>query len=299
MEYLLHLAIFIALYTILAQSLNLVSGYVGLISLAHAGFYGIGAYTTALLSLHFHSPFWLNVPLAMLLSGACAIVVALIALRTVEDYFIICTLGIQVIAFSIMNNWMSVTEGPLGLPGIPSITLFGTELRSRIALLLLSLCFTVLVWLILRNLVRSGFGKTLIAISEDEIYSQSIGKNVYQAKIVSFTISAMLAAIPGALYAHYVTYVDPTSFTLSESIFILSIVIIGGMGNLTGSFLAAIFMVLLPEVLRFVGISDHIAANMRQIIYGFILVIVMMSGKNGLAEITEQVSKEQHRDKVV
>lgn len=285
MEYILHLLILIAFYTILSQSLNLVSGFTGLISLAHAGFYGIGAYTTALLAVNFGFPFWLNVPLAMLISGLIAVIVSLIALRTVEDYFIICTLGIQVVIFSIMNNWMGLTRGPLGIPGIPSISIFGFSFDNKISFLLLSVFFTVLVWLILKNIANSGFGKTLKAISEDEIYSQSIGKNVYSSKIISFTIGAVLASISGALYAHYITYIDPTSFTVNESIFILSIVIIGGMGNLKGSFFASAFMVLLPEALRFVGMPDSIAANMRQIIYGIILVIVMMTGKNGLKEL--------------
>jgi branched-chain amino acid transport system permease protein len=205
----------------------------------------------------------------------------------VEDYFIICTLGIQVILFSIMNNWTDLTRGPLGIPGIPSISLFGFNLDSKISFLLLSLFFVSIIWFVLRNISKSGFGKTLIAINEDEIYTQSIGKNVYLSKTVSFTLSAMFAAIPGTLYAHYISYIDPTSFTLTESIFILSIVIIGGLGNLTGSFLAAAFLVLLPEVLRFVGMPDSIAANMRQIIYGIILVVVMMTGKNGVKELLD------------
>jgi len=279
MEYILHIFILICFYTLLSQSLNLSAGFTGLISLAHAGFYGIGAYTTAILSTQFGFSFWLSIPLAMLISGAIAFIVSLIALRTVEDYFIICTLGIQVILFSIMNNWMDLTRGPLGIPGIPSISLFGFNLDSKISFLLLSLFFVALVWFVLRNISISGFGKTLTAISEDEIYSQSIGKNVYLSKIVSFTLSAMFAAIPGNLYAHYISYIDPTSFTVAESIFILSIVIIGGLGNLSGSFLAAAFLVLLPEALRFVGMPDSIAANMRQIVYGLILVVVMMTGK--------------------
>ena len=284
MEYILHLFILICFYTLLSQSLNLAAGFTGLISLAHAGFYGIGAYTTAILSTHFGFSFWLSIPLAMIISGAIAYIVSLIALRTVEDYFIICTLGIQVILFSIMNNWMDLTRGPLGIPGIPSISLFGFSLDNKFSFLILSLFFMFMVWFVLSNISKSGFGKTLQAISEDEIYSQSIGKNVYLSKTVSFTLSAMFAAIPGALYAHYISYIDPTSFTVNESIFILSIVIIGGLGNLTGSFLAAAFLVLLPEVLRFVGLPDNIAANMRQIIYGLILVLVMMTGKNGVKE---------------
>ena len=285
MEYILHLFILICFYTLLSQSLNLSAGFTGLISLAHAGFYGIGAYTTAILSTQFGFSFWLSIPLAMLISGAIAFIVSLIALRTVDDYFIICTLGIQVILFSIMNNWMDLTRGPLGIPGISSISLFVFNLDNKISFLMLSLFFVAIVWFVLRNISKSGFGKTLTAISEDEIYSQSIGKNVYLSKTVSFTLSAMFAAIPGTLYAHYISYIDPTSFTVTESIFILSIVIIGGLGNLAGSFLAAAFLVLLPEALRFVGMPDSIAANIRQIIYGLILVVVMMTGKNGVKEL--------------
>ena len=284
MEYVLHLFILICFYTMLSQSLNLSAGFAGLISLTHAGFYGIGAYVTAILSTYYFISFWLTIPLAMLISGCIALIVSLIALRTVDDYFIICTLGIQIILFSIMNNWMDVTRGPLGIPGIPSIQFLAFSFDSKLSFLLLSLFFVVFVWFILRNISTSGFGKTLIAISEDEIYSQSIGKNVYLSKTVSFTMSAMLAAIPGTLYAHYITYIDPTSFTVNESIFVLSIVIIGGLGNLNGSFFASAFLVLLPEALRFVGMPDSIAANMREIIYGFILVIVTMNGKNGVKE---------------
>ena len=284
MEYYLHLLVLICFYTMLSQSLNLAAGYSGLVSLAQAGFYGIGAYTTAILSIQFGWPFWINLPVAMLISGAIAFIVSFIALRTVEDYFIICTLGIQVIIFSLMNNWMELTRGPLGIPGIPSINLFGISVDDKIPFLLLSFILMIIVWYVLKNISRSGYGNTLKALSEDEIYTQSIGKDVYKAKIVSFTLSAMFAAIPGVLYAHYISYVDPTSFTVNESIFILSIVIIGGLGNLKGSFFAAAFLVLLPEALRFVGMPDSIAANMRQIIYGLILVLVMMTGKNGVAD---------------
>lgn len=299
MEYILHLFILICFYTLLSQSLNLSAGFTGLISLAHAGFYGIGAYTTAILTTQFGFSFWLSIPLAMLISGAIAFIVSLIALRTVEDYFIICTLGIQVILFSIMNNWMNLTRGPLGIPGIPSIHFFGLSLDSKISFLTLSLIFVAIIWFVLRNISKSSFGKTLTAISEDEIYVQSIGKNVYLSKTVSFTLSAMFAAIPGTLYAHYISYIDPTSFTVNESIFILSIVIIGGLGNLTGSFLAAAFLVLLPEALRFVGMPDSIAANMRQIIYGLILVVVMMTGRNGVKELfTLKTIKTRHHTDV-
>lgn len=290
MDYILHLFIQIVFYTILAQSLNLAAGYAGLISLAQAGFYGIGAYTTAILSTQSDLGFWLNLPLAMLISGGIALFTSLIALRTIDDYFVICTIGIQVILFSLMNNWTDLTRGPLGIPGIPSIYLFGLNADSKIFFFLLSAFFMLLVWLLLKNISKSGYGKTLQAISEDEIYSQSIGKNVYKSKIISFTLSALFAAIPGALYAHYVSYIDPSSFTVNESIFILTIVIIGGLGSLKGSFFAAAFLIILPEILRFVGMSDSIAANMRQIIYGLFLIIIMVTGKNG---ITDWLTKKE------
>lgn len=289
MEYILHLAILICLYTMLAQSLNLVAGNTGLISLAHAGFYGIGAYTTAILSLNFNLPFWFNCLVAMFLSGCIAVLVSLIALRTIEDYFIICTMGIQIVAFSIMNNWVDVTKGPLGITSIPQISFFNFEFNSKLSYLALTVFFTGIIWLILNKLSTSGFGKVLIAISEDEIYTQSIGKNIYLAKISSFTISGVLASIPGTLYAHYISYIDPKSFTLNESIFILSIVIIGGMRNLSGNFLVAAFLILIPEIIRLIGIPYSMAANIRQIIYGVILVIVIMQGENDISLLREKL----------
>ena len=283
MEYLLHLLILVGIYVMLSQSLNISAGFGGMVSLAHAGFYGVGAYTAALLAVNHHAPFLVALPVAMLLSGALALIVSAIALRTVDDYFIICTLGIQVVVFSLMNNWMSLTRGPLGIPGIPGIRLLGFGIESKWAFLLLTGGFAALTYAFLKWLTGSAFGRTLRALSEDEVFAQSLGKNVYAAKVIAFTVGAMLAAVPGALYAHYISYIDPTSFTVDESIFILSIVIIGGMRNLRGSVAAAAFLVFLPEVLRFVGMPNAIAANMRQIIYGGILVFMMFRYSRGFA----------------
>ncbi len=279
MEYILHLLILICIYTILSQSLSLVAGYSGQISLAHAGFYGIGAYSAALMAVNFGTPAILNLIIALFISGIIAFIVAKVAVKTVDDYYVVITLGIQVVIYSIMNNWQSVTNGPLGISGIPTISLFGISLESKWAFLTLSVVLTALVWFILHNIMKSPFGRVLRALSEDEIYTDSLGKNVGQAKVVSFVISGMLASIAGVLYAYYISYIDPTSFTLDESIFILSIVIIGGMRNLRGVFLAAVFLVLLPEALRFVGMPSSIAANMRQIIYGIALIIVVSRKK--------------------
>ena len=174
-----------------------------------------------------------------------------------------------------MNNWQGLTRGPLGIPGIPSIKILGFPFDTKISFLLLSLFFVGIVWFLLNNISRSSFGRVLIALSEDEIFAKSLGKNVHKAKVISFTISAMFASIAGVLYAHYISYIDPTSFTINESIFILSIVIIGGMRNLLKIAFAAAFLVLLPEALRFVGMPNNIAANMRQIIYGIVLIMVI------------------------
>ncbi len=280
MDYILHLAILICIYTILSQSLSIVAGYSGQLSLAHAGFYGIGAYTTAILSLDYGLSFFIALTLAMLLSGSIAYIVSKIAVKTVDDYYIIITLGVQVVIFSLLNNWQALTRGPLGIPAIPSIEIFGFIVESKISFLILSSVFVLVVWYIINNLVSSPFGRVLRAISEDEIFTKSLGKNVSRAKIVSFIISGMLASIAGALYAHYISYIDPTSFTIDESIFILSIVIIGGMRNLRTIFFATIFLVLLPEFLRFVGMPSNIAANMKQIMYGIALVIVIFQYGN-------------------
>jgi branched-chain amino acid transport system permease protein len=276
LDYVFHLLFLIVIYCMLAQSLNLAAGFVGLISLTHAGFYAVGAYTTAILSERVASSFWINLPIAMILSGTIAFLVSLITLRTVEDYFVICTLGIQVILLSIMNNWTSVTHGPIGISGIPSISLFGVSIHDRFGLFLLSALIASTTYYLLRNITSSGFGNTLRAIREDEIFAQSVGKDVYKYKVISFTLAAVVAAIPGTLYAHYVSYIDPSSFTVGESIFILSIAIVGGLGNLKGSLYAAIFFILLPEALRFLGMPNNIAANVRQIIYGFLLVLIIV-----------------------
>ncbi len=272
MEYLYHLVTFIAIYTILVSSLNLFSGYTGLLSLAHAGFYGIGAYTSALLSQHFGISPYLNLLIAMLIGGAVAYLVALIALRTYEDYFVVVTLGIQIVIFSLMNNLTGLTNGPLGIVGIEGFA----YLDNNFSFMLFAATIAAMVYFLLYRFSHSHYALNLKGIKEDEIYMLSLGKNVKKLKIETFVLSAALASLAGVLYAHYISYIDPTSFTVDESIFILSIAIIGGLGNFKGGFLATVFMILLPEALRFVGLPDSVAANVRQIIYGILLVVVII-----------------------
>ncbi len=282
MEYLLHILILIGIYVILAESLNLIVGYTGLLSLAHAAFYGVGAYVAALMSLKLGSPFVINTICAVIISGLLGGTVGIPSLRIKDHYFVIATFAFQVIAFSILNNWVSFTGGPMGLPGIPQPVIFGWTVSSHFEFLLLVGAFVVLVFWVCRVIVRSPFGRVLTAIREDEVFALAVGKNVAVYKVAVFVIGSGMAAIAGALYAHYISFIDPTSFTVMESIFILSIVIIGGAGSLWGPVVGAAVLVMLPEILRFVGLPSSVAANIRQILYGGLLVAFMMWRPQGL-----------------
>jgi branched-chain amino acid transport system permease protein len=282
MAYFLHILILINIYIIIAISLNLIAGYTGILSIAHAAFYGVGAYVAALLAVNYGTPFLLNLIAAMAMAGVVAAVVAFPSLRIHDDYLVIATFGFQMILFSIFNNWVSLTRGPLGIPGIPQPKIFGIAVTSHVGFLILTGLLALLVYLFARRLVDSPFGRVLKAIREDEIFAQALGKNVIRYKILVFVIGGALAAIAGTLYAHYVTFIDPTSFTILESIFMISIVIVGGAGSLVGSIIGAAVLIVIPEMLRFLGMPNAIAANMRQIIYGALLVVMMMFRPKGL-----------------
>lgn len=276
MEYLLHILVLIGIYTILSVSLNLISGYTGLISIAHAAFYGVGAYVAALMALNLHSPFLVNIVCAIILCGLLGALVGIPSLRIRDDYFVIATFAFQVITFSILNNWVSFTGGPMGLPGIPQPTIFGFQISSQVGFLILVGFFCALMLWMTHRIVRSPFGRVLKAIREDEVFAQAAGKNVATHKIFVFVIGAGMAAVAGVMYAHYISFIDPTSFTVMESIFIISIVIIGGAGSMWGPVVGAVVLVVLPELLRFIGLPSSVAANTRQIIYGALLVAFMM-----------------------
>lgn len=281
MEYLLHILILIGIYVILSISLNLLVGYAGLLSIAQAAFYGVGAYIAALMALKLHSPFLINIICAVFLSGILGALVGSPSLRIRDDYFLIATFAFQVITFSILNNWVSFTGGPMGLPGIPTPVILGWQVNSNIDFLILIslLCFIIISFSL--RLGHSPFGRVLKSIREDEIFTQALGKNITFCKVAIFIIGAGMAAVAGVIYAYYISFIDPTSFTVMESIFIISIVIIGGAGNIWGSVLGAVLLVILPEALRFLGMPSAIAANMRQIIYGALLVLCMLYRPQG------------------
>jgi len=283
MNYLLHILIMIGIYIILSLSLNLLVGYGGLLSIAHAAFYGIGAYIYTLILINWGLPFWLALVISILGTGLIALVVAYPALRLKGDYFILATIGLQMIVFDILYNWVNLTRGPYGIPGIPRASLFGFEFRSIPANLLLVAVLTVLVVLFSKGIFNSPFGRILKSIREDETASKAMGKNTTKVKIWAFVLAGGIAAIAEALYASYITYIDPTSFTLDESIFILAVILVGGSGNLKGPIVGAAFMIILPELLRFLGLPDTIAPNVRQIIYALTLILLMFFRPQGIA----------------
>jgi branched-chain amino acid transport system permease protein len=281
-DYLLHILILIGIYTILSVSLNLISGYTGLLSVAQAALYGVGAYIAALLALHFHLPFLVGLVCAALGAAVISVIIAAPSLRVHDDYFVLATFAFQVIAFGVMNNWVNFTGGPMGLPGIPQPVIFGITISTHWQFLFLAAILAALAVLLVRCLVRAPFGRVLRAIREDEVFAQSLGKNVIKYKLLVFVIGGALAAVAGALYAHYISFIDPTSFTVQESIFILAIVIVGGSGSIAGSIVGAVALVALPEALRFIGLPSSIAANVRQILYGGALVACMMFRPQGI-----------------
>jgi branched-chain amino acid transport system permease protein len=281
-EYLLHVLVIAGIYIILTLGLNLILGYTGLPALGHAAFSCVGAYVSALLALKLGVSPWLGLIIGAIAASIVGFIIAVPALRLKGDYLALATFGFAVIVYSIAKNWVAVTRGPLGLPGIPTFSLFGYQLSAIWSYLLL---VAVLVWFttfIIRRIVNSPFGRILRGIREDETATSAVGKDVNRHKVLAFVIGAFFAGIAGSLYAHYITFIDPSSFTIMESITILLMVVFGGMGSIRGSFVGAAILVILPELLRFLGLPSSVAAPLRQMIYGFLLTVLMLKRPQGI-----------------
>ena len=273
----------INIYVILCVSTNLLVGMTNLISLGQAALYGIGAYLAVFSLMILNLPMIPTILLVMIGSSIASLLVAYPALRLKGDYFVLATLGFQLIVFTVLYNWVSVTRGPYGIPGISTPKLFGIlSISGLIPFLILSSIFSLLTVFIFFNLIHSPFGRVLKGIRDDDIAVLSLGRNVTNFKIWAFVISSAFVGIGGFIYTTYVSYIDPTSFNLDEAIFILAALLIGGTGNIKGPVAGAVFVVVLPEILRFVGFPDSIAANLRQIIYGLTLIILMRYRPKGL-----------------
>ena len=282
MEYLIHLAIIFAIYAILGVSLNLVVGYTGLLSVSHIAFYGIGAYTTAILLSQSSIGFFLSVVLGIVITFIASLLIGSVLSKFKDDYFALGSLGFGTIVFAIFLNWQNLTRGPRGIYGISKPELFGIDFSNNLYFLILALAFLSLIYIASRFIVNSSFGRVLRAIREDEATIQIFGYNTLYFKLMIFAISAIMAAVAGSIFASYITFVDPSSFNFMESILILAMIILGGLANLRGSILGALFLILLPEILRFVGFPADIAAQMRQVVYGVILILLMLYRPQGL-----------------
>lgn len=275
-NYIIRVATMIGVYTMLALSLNLITGYTGQVSIGHAGFCAVGAYTSAILSGTFGMNFVVTAIAGAIVAGLFGLLLGLPTLRLSGTYLTIATLGFGEIIRMLVLNWRSLTNGPLGITKIQRPVFFGIELTS------LNGGFFYLIWilvfltaLLIYAIVHSKMGRALMAIRDDELVATMMGIKTTRYKIIAFVISAALAGLAGSFYAHMTRYIDPNTFSFDTSIIIISIVILGGMGTIGGMFIGAALLISFPEVLRFVQ-------EFRFIIYGLILVLMIRYRPQGI-----------------
>ncbi len=265
--YYYQLLVIACINVIMASSLNLVTGCAGQLSLGHAAFMGIGAYTAAILTSSYNVPFVAALIAGGIFAAFFGLLVGLPTLRLKGDYLVIATLGFgEIIRVTILN--MKITGGPFGLRGI-----------SKETNLIISVTAVVLACLALRRLMKSRFGRALAAIREDEVAAQAMGIDTTRHKVLAFVIAASLAGIAGGLFAHWFRYLNPSSFAFVKSIEILSMVVLGGMGSLEGPVVGAVVLTFAPELLR--GVSSFVS-QYRMLFYGALLVIMMLVRPQGL-----------------
>lgn len=273
-EYMMTQLHFIGIYSIVGLGLMLLVGFTGQISLGHAAFLAVGAYTEALLAAA-GWPFWLSLPCAALLSAAVGIVVGLPALRLKGIYLAIATLAFGVIAEEIAARWESLTGGNSGLHVKP-IELFGAKLDGDADFYYLVLALTAVCCIALANLLRSSTGRAFVAIRDSEISAACMGVNLARYKTLSFALSAALTGVGGALYAHKVSFISPEQFTLLVSIELVTLVILGGVGSLHGAVFGAAFIIVLPQLIAIV--KDYLpaavagAAGLQSTVFGLVLI---------------------------
>lgn len=275
-EYLLNIAVYAGIYIILASSLNITNGYTGLFSFGHAAFYGIGAYTAAILATRSGAPFWLTLPLAGIVAGAFGAAIALPTLRLSGIFLALVTIGFQEITYLVKLNWIGLTRGPMGIPGIPPPAIGGVTLSGNRGYYYLILALDVLVLFVISRIVNSRVGRAFVAIREDELAAGSVGIATFPTKVLSFVIATFFAGIAGAFFAHHARFVSADSFRLDETFVILTMLIVGGMGSLLGPVIGAVFLVVLPEASRFL-------AEYRGVVYGLILIAVILFRPEGIA----------------
>jgi branched-chain amino acid transport system permease protein len=271
--YVLTLLILVSINVTLAASLNLITGYAGQISIGHAAFYAIGAYTAAILSKVWGWGFWLTLPTAALVTFASGVVIGAPSLRVEHDFLAIVTLGLGLVVQGLALN-LDITGGPYGISGIPGLALFGRSFDLG-GYALVGVALAGVTLLVVQRITASRPGTALLAVREDPLAAEVVGIDTARYKVLAFAIGALFAGAAGSLYAHYATFVGHDSFTLGTSVAILSMVVVGGMGTAWGPVVGAVVLTLIPELLRF-------TAAYRMFLYGLLLVVVMRYLPQGL-----------------
>jgi len=280
-----------AINVLLAIGLDFILGYAGQLNLGHSAFYGLGAYVSTLLIVKLGIPFWVAFIAGVAFAGIAGTFLSLFAVRLRGHYLAIASLGFAVIVHQILLNWISLTQGPLGIYGIappPAIIIGGVviaDFRNLAAFFYLVAGFAFLSYILLNQLVRSPIGETLTAIREDEVSAASLGINGAAWKVFAFGVGSAVAGAAGCFYASFVGTLVPDAFFVSEAFNILAMVIVGGMGTLIGPVFGAILLTVLPEVLR--GFGD-----LRLVVYGAALTFVVLFMPGGLAQAARVVAEK-------
>lgn len=275
--YHLHVLIMAGIFAILALSLNLLLGYTGQLSLGHAAFFGIGAYTSALLALKLEWSFWLALPSAAVAAGLAGWAIGRLALKLRGAYFVLVTISFAGVISLVSINWMELTNGPLGLPGVPPPELGPWSLRTKTAYYYLVLAAAALAYLVCRRLVYSRIGRALVALRENEPLAESVGIDGTRYLVLAAVVSAALAGVAGSLYAHYTRFVSPEVFLFTYTVTMVIMVIAGGKGTLVGPVIGALLFTALPEALR-----EAMAWQWQMLAYGVVLVVLVFFLPRGI-----------------
>jgi branched-chain amino acid transport system permease protein len=279
-SYLLRVLTTAVLYMILALGLNIVPGFTGLLDLGYVGFYGIGAYTSGLLAIHYDLSLWVILPLAAANGALWGVLLGAPTLRLTGDYFAIVTFGFSELVVLFLRNELWLTRGPMGLPGIPPPAIFGYTLNQGWQYFYLALFLLLVVLVVVVRLENSRLGRAWFAIREDEIAAQCCGISLIRYKVMAFAASAAIGAMGGAFYAKWFRFIHPDMFKFWESILILCLIVFGGMGSIAGTMLGALILIPLSEILR--AVLPQGMFNARYLIYGLLLVIMMRLRPEGL-----------------
>jgi branched-chain amino acid transport system permease protein len=271
------------IFIIEVAALDLLVGYSGIFTFGHAAFIGVGSYTAAIVLTGSGLGFFSALLGVIVVGALLAFVVGAPTLRLSGDYFVLASLGLSIVASSVFQNWIEVTNGTFGIYGIPTLALFGFEASSEPAFLGVTATITLLVLLLKQLLVSAPFGVTLRALREDELVVSSLGKNVTAVRIVTFVIASAVAGIGGLMTAYNLHFIDPSLFRLDLTIFLWAALFVGGCASVLGNILGPVILFSIPEMLRFTGLEGSLVAYLRDILYGALLILLMIFRPQGLA----------------